>query len=100
MRYSMQYRQAEKKWIGKRIKYYVREALRKGNPLSGPYYGTVTGISANDALIEDRREGHTHRNSADFTGFLIVKPDGLRQHDAYGRGGEDWVLETLAEVVA
>ena len=47
----------------------------KGKKLLGPYKGTVSGVTNNEATIEDRLEGKDHRNSIDFTGCLIIVPD-------------------------
>ena len=78
MRRSKELKAIEKKYIGKRIKYYIVDVLDKksgGRKLDGPYTGTVMGCTTNEADIYDRVEGLDHRNSIQFTGGLIVKPD-------------------------
>lgn len=80
IRESSSLRAAKKKWVGKRVKYWLR-TLNRDRKKVGPYYGTVKGLTTNQALIEDRLEGYTHRNSIDYNGSLIVEPDDKDRND-------------------
>lgn len=84
MRISQELKEVESKWIGQRVKYFILDALDKkshGRKLDGPYFGKVNGITDNSAMIEDRLEGNTGRNSVRFTGQLIVQPDHKNEED-------------------
>jgi hypothetical protein len=78
LRDSIVLKNAIKMWVGKRVRYFLQDVLDRqshGKKLTGPYFGTVMGLTTNYALIEDRLEGTTHRNSVSFTGMLIIQPD-------------------------
>jgi len=78
MKFSKEYKAVEKEWLGQKIKFYLQDVLDRksdGHKLIGPFFGTVKGISNNEAMIEDGLEGCTHKDLINFTGFLIVESD-------------------------
>ncbi len=96
MRKSREFVAKEKEWVGKRVRYYLLDVLDKANhgkKLDGPFTGVVRGVTSNGALVQDRLEGNTGRNSVKFTGQLIV----LRDHTT---SQEDYVEERHAEINA
>ncbi len=84
LRISKELEEAETKWVGKRVKYWILDVLDKkshGRKLDGPYYGIVTSLTNNGSLVEDRLEGNTYRSFVKFTGQLIVQPDHRIEED-------------------
>lgn len=91
LRISKSLQREEKYWIGKRVRYFLMTLCRDGR-LEGPYTGVVAGLSNNAAAIEDRLEGHTRRDSVEFTGDLIIVPDDGSRED-------DWTPVDLCEII-
>lgn len=87
----------EKKWLGNKIKFFLPDVLDRkshGHKLEGPFYGIVMGLSNNEAMIEDREEGHTAKDSIDYTGYLIVKLQNI-----YNKQNEIFVPDIYAEKI-
>lgn len=91
VRKSKQLISAEKKWLNKRVEYYLPTLNRDGS-MDGPYTGIVNGVSTNESIIEDRLENTDGRTRASFTGTLIVLPDDKAMT-------EDWAPYLYATII-
>lgn len=90
-RISKRYRKSEEEWLGKHVRYFLM-TYNRDESMDGPFTGIVTGLSSNEAAIYDRLEGHDHRNSIEFTGTLIIKPDDNSSLD-------EWACEEHCEII-
>lgn len=65
----------EQKWVGKPVRCFVRDYM---GVRRGPYFGQVTGLSTNEATMEDEG-GDTY----EATGLLVDLPT-LGRNSTYG----------------
>ena len=83
----------EKKWIGKKVEYFLY-TLARDQHMDGPYNGIVTGVGENSQLIEDGLEGHDPSDPGER-----IEPNGMLFVENSETRLIDWAATTKCEII-